>query len=321
MPLTMDELFTSPDHYLHSFDQDAAVFVPMDRPAYRRSIFLDGRISPAANEQMRIPVATLASYRSQPKSVGYIFHVAHCGSTLLARALDREAGNLVLREPLALRQSSIDPDPTRFDLTLTMVGKRYRADQRTLVKANVPVNFILPSIITGDLDARVVFLHLGLRDYLLAILRSEAHRTWLRNVTTQLAPYVGDLSALSDAERAAALWFAQVHAFAEALGSLPSARTLDAEVFFAEPADCLTRAADLLEVPMSADDARNAVASSLFSSYSKKPNLPFHNADRLARKRELEVSLAPELESASRWIAAHRDEAVAATATLASRAL
>jgi len=47
MSLTIDDLFASPDHYLHSFEGDAAVFVPMDRAAYHRSIFLDGRISPA----------------------------------------------------------------------------------------------------------------------------------------------------------------------------------------------------------------------------------------------------------------------------------
>ena len=46
MALTLDDLYASPDHYLHSFEGDSAVFVPMDREAYRRSIFLDGRIQP-----------------------------------------------------------------------------------------------------------------------------------------------------------------------------------------------------------------------------------------------------------------------------------
>ena len=52
MSLTLADLFASPDHYLHSIDGDAAVFVPMDRAAYGRSIFLDGRIDFTRNDQI-----------------------------------------------------------------------------------------------------------------------------------------------------------------------------------------------------------------------------------------------------------------------------
>src|SRR3569833_1690521 len=61
MALTLDDLYNSPDHYLHSFEGDAAVFVPMDRAAYHRSIFLDDRISPADEGSMAVPLATFAS--------------------------------------------------------------------------------------------------------------------------------------------------------------------------------------------------------------------------------------------------------------------
>src|SRR5688572_23380970 len=214
MSLTLDDLFASPDHYLHSFEGEAAVFMPMDREAYHRSIFLDGRISPAANQMMKLPVAALADPRRRPAPTGWIFHVAHCGSTLLARALDRPSASLVLREPLALRQLGLAPDPQRLALTLAMLSKRYREDAPTIVKANVPVNFLLPDLAAADPDARAIFLYATLRDYLLAILRSDNHREWLRLVTTQLAPHLGDLPDLSDARRCAALWLAQMRAFA-----------------------------------------------------------------------------------------------------------
>src|ERR1044072_6989935 len=100
MALTLDDLFASPDHYLHSFEGDSALFMPMDRAAYHRSIFLDGRISPVANRSMRVPVAPLAEAARPPAPTGWIFHVAHCVSTLLARALDSPAANLVLSDPL-----------------------------------------------------------------------------------------------------------------------------------------------------------------------------------------------------------------------------
>nr|NUR36907.1 hypothetical protein [Sphingomonas sp.] len=301
MAETLDDLFTSPNHYLHSFDADAAIFVPMDRAAYHRSIFLDGRISPAANRPTRVPVATLAD-GPPPLPTAWIFHVAHCGSTLLARALDRLATNLVLREPLTLRQLALDPDAERLKFVLAMVSKRYRPDLPTIVKANVPVNFLLPRILEFDPDGRAIFLHLGLRDYLLAVLRNEGHREWLRRVTAQLAPHLGDLSSLFDAERAAALWLAQMHAFARALNRMPNGRTLNAETFFAAPGRVLKLAADHLRVPLTSEDVEMTVAGPLFTTYSKNPRLEFNNDMRLERRAELERTLATELEQAQRWI-------------------
>ncbi len=302
MSLTLDDLFASPDHYLHSFEGDAAVFLPMDREAYHRSIFLDGRISPAANRTMKVPAGALVDPARKPAATGWIFHVAHCGSTLLARALDRREANLVLREPFALRQLALAPDPAGLALTAAMLSKRYRADLPTIVKANVPVNFLLRELAALGPDAHAIFLYATLGDYVLAILRSGNHRQWLRSVTAQLAAHLGDLSALSDAERGAALWLAQMRAFAEAMALLPGARALDAEILFAQPRRVLEAAAGHLGVPMSAAEIAETVEGPLFATYSKNPEQPFDNEARLARRSALEGPLAEELAQARRWI-------------------
>lgn len=302
MSLTPDELFSSPDHYLHTFQGDAALFVPMDRAAYHRSIFLDGRISPAADGSTLVPVAALIEQAPSPAPTSWIFHVAHCGSTLLARALDQLSTNLVLREPRALRQLAINPDARRLPTVAAMLSKRYEADLPTVVKGNVPVNFILPELIGFDSQARAIILHLGLRDYLLAILRDEAHRGWLRRVTSRLSAHLGDVTALSDAECAAALWLGQMRAFMAAIAALPNARTLDAEYFYAEPGRSLTLAAAHLAVPLSGEEIDAIVAGPLFDTYSKDPQVPFNNQMRLERRAELERTLATELEQAQGWV-------------------
>jgi hypothetical protein len=302
MALTLDDLFVSPDHYLHSFEGDSALFVPMDRAAYHRSIFLDGRISPASDRSMHLPASTLAAGTRTPARTGWIFHVAHCGSTLLARALDDPGANLVLREPLALRQQAFSRDSGRLALTLAMLSKRYRADLPTIVKANVPVNFLLPDIAAVDPHAPAIFLHCSLRDYLLAILRSENHRGWLRRVTEQLAAWLGDLSGLSDAELCAALWLAQTRAFESALSAMPNGRSLDSEAFFAAPGPVLKAAASHLGVAMDDGAAAATVAGPLFTTYSKNPDLPFDNHARLARRSVTEAALTAELDDAQAWI-------------------
>lgn len=317
--LTLDDLYTSPDHYLHSFEGDAALFVPMDRVAYQRSIFLDHRIEPSREGAMRLPFATLARRRGRPRATGWIFHVAHCGSTLLARALDGLAANLVLREPLALRQLALAPDAAALAITLDMLGKRYDPGLPTIVKANVPVNFLLPRIAAHDPDARAVMLHLSLPDYVHAILRTERHRAWLRRVTAQLAAYLGDLSALEDAELVAALWLAQTRAFADALAAMPCARVLDAERFLAAPGAMLAAAAAHLGVPCGEADIAGIVGGPLFTTYSKDPSQPFDNAARIAARAAANASLAGEVARATAWVAARGDPD--AQAALASRPL
>jgi hypothetical protein len=309
VPLTFDDLFASPDHYLQSFDGEKAVFVPMDRAAYHRSIFLDHRISPAVEQSMALPISELAARGSPAQPTSWIFHMAHCGSTLLARALDDPNASLVLREPLTLRQTAIHGLPARLPLVLAMLGKRYRADAPTLVKANVPVNFLLPHLAAADGEARAVLLYLPLRAYLLAILRNENHRGWVRNVTTQLAPYVGDWSALGDAERAAALWLAQVEAFTATLAAMPNARALNAEFLFNDPVPVLKNAAAHLGIPIAPNAFEAIVAGPLFSTYSKNPSVAFDNAARLARAAEIAAAIAPELAIAEDWVARHAKHA------------
>jgi hypothetical protein len=302
MATSLDELFASPDNYLHSFEGDAAIFVPMDRAAYHRSIFLDGRISAAAGAPRRLRASELVGEPLQSAPTSWIFHVAHCGSTLLARALDKPDANLILREPLALRQLALAPDRQKLALVTALLSRRYNADLPTIVKANVPANFLLPQLVGFDPDARAIFLHLGLRDYLLAILRNEGHREWVRRVTAQLSAHLGDLSSFSDAERAATLWMAQMRAFSNGIAHLANARSLDAEAFFAAPRLFLGLAADHLGVPLTDEEIEAITAGPLFSTYSKNPQLQFNNEMRLTRRSELEQTLVGELDQAQRWV-------------------
>jgi hypothetical protein len=316
-----DDQFASPDNYLHSFDGNAAIFVPMDRAAYHRSIFLDRRISPAINRPSRVDLTELTASAPPPLQTNWIFHVAHCGSTLLARALDQLQTNLVLREPMALRQLAFDFDAERLAIVNAMLSRRYEPDLPTIVKANVPVNFLLPGLIELNPQTRCVFLYLELRDYLLATLRGEVHRNWLKNITTHLAPHLKGRAASTDAERAALVWTAQVEAFADAINRLPSARTINGEAFFAAPFELVRLSAEHLEVPLGEEQIKANVAGPLFTTYSKNPSVRFDNEARLARRAELERTLAPELELAQEWVAKNGETAVKAMDVIAVGAL
>jgi hypothetical protein len=321
MTQSLNALLGSPDHYLHSFEGEEAVFVPMDRAAYRRSIFLDRRISPAGPGGWRVPAGLLADAAPAALPCDWIFHIAHCGSTLLARALDELGaetdGRLVLREPFALRQLALGGDPALLGPTLALLARRYPGQGPVLIKANVPVNFLLPQIVAAQPAARAVFLYSELADYLLAILRSDQHRAWLRNVTAQLAKALAAPLPESDAERAALVWSAQLQRFAAALAVWPKARSLEAEAFFARPAETLVAAATLFG--QSPDGVETLVAEPLFNTYSKNPAQAFDNAARLERRAAVEEQIAGEIELAERWIAGNATDAAAVVAAIRRR--
>jgi hypothetical protein len=299
-----EALFADPDHYLFAFDGGRAIFRAMDRAAYHRSIFLDRRISPVREAAFEIPLDALLADRERHRRAaprtGWIFHIAHCGSTLLARALDVPERSLVLREPLALRQLGVErrPDDARLPLVAAFLGRRYRAEAPAIVKANVPVNFIAADLLALDPEAPAIFLYFPLRAYLLAILRSEGHCRWVMNVTAQLP---GAPAGTDVAERAAWLWLTQMQLYADALVRFPGARSLHAEQLFSEPHGTLAAAFAHFGVEIAAPAHDAIVAGPLFATYSKSQGQPFDNGTRLAQQAEAAARLEPELDRARRW--------------------
>jgi hypothetical protein len=321
MQLKIGDLFASPDHHLHAFEGDQAVFLDMDRAAYERSIFVDGRIQPASRRMLRVPVAPLVAFNDQlqPGSTpapGWIFHVAHCGSTLLARALDRPGRSLSIREPMPLRQLGVEaacgrPPPGdwagRLRLARTLLGRRYADPEGVVVKANVPVNALLPALTAGP-DARAVALYFPLESYLVAVLRSPNHRRWVDSVTAELAAAIGPelagVGPATTAQRAAALWMFQIRAFERLLADCPGATSLDADTLFETPRESVSAAADLFGTPFDARTLDAVVEGPLFARYSKNPNVAFSNTDRRARRAALLGSLSGDLRSARELVEA-----------------
>jgi hypothetical protein len=311
-----EKLFERPDQFLLAFEANDAVFVEMDRAAYHRSVFLDGRISPRSNEQTRLPVAALAAEldgRPLSPSAGYIYHVAHCGSTLLARALDLPESNIVLREPMALRRlgaqaATLFGKPhgeaweTRAKVVTTMLARRYAADGPAIVKANVPVNFMIPRMLEIAPDHPAIAIYFPLEDYLIAIMRSPNHRRWIENVTAELqngiTALTGQAPAGGGAETAALLWLAQVKLFDDLMARDKNAASLNAEDLFNRPKDTVAAAFKHFGQPQPDALVDRIVASELFARYSKNPNVAFTNAARLERKQKLRAELASELAQA-----------------------
>lgn len=303
-------LLATPEFHFQSFEGEEALFVPMDRAAYHRSAFLDRRVEALPGSPTRAPLAPLieATQDAPPLPVGWIFHVAHCGSTLLSRLLDGVESNLVLREPPPLRQLGLaaaagdrsDAWRGRLALARAMVARRYDRGLPTIIKANVPVNFMLDRLNAADADSPAILLHFPLGSYLLAVLRTPQHRAWVERISTNLGPALPKFSpGAAVAERAAALWLAQMLAFQALQAANPHSYSLDASQLLERPVEVATAAAKRLGVT-GADIEANAAA--LTGSYAKDLSQPFDPVGRQRLANEDRARLSGEITIARRWI-------------------
>ncbi len=319
-------LLTSPDYFFWGYQGSEAYFVNMNRELYARSIFCDHRIFPVNKEVIKMPLAQLLAKFEETDwpapRVAYLFHMAHGGSTLLSRALDIHGSDIVYREPAALRQLGVSaaqlpsgarlPDVWQrvFRLSTVQLSKTYRENERALIKTNVPVNFMIPQLMSVGPGTRGLILFAGLEDYLLSVLKSPGHRSWVGNVVAELANGIASLTgvpqaaleSLPDAERAAALWMAQIRLFAAALAKYPNLKSLDSEIFYGNPLQVLAKACDFYRIRARDEQLRQIVESELFTRYSKIPEQAYDNRMRLQHKEQLREPIRDELVQARTWV-------------------
>ena len=324
MAVTLQDIFADPALFLYEFDKSDAIVQAMTREDFARSTFLDGRIRHGGRPAMRVPVAQLlAGYEAAKPPlprIGWIFHVAQCGSTLLARALDLPGRTLALREPAALRRLGVaacshqgqgPQQEELLDLTIALLGKRWEGEMATIVKANVPVNFIAKDLLARDPQAPAILLHLPLANYVAAILRTEGHVRWTEGVFDELhlarSPFCADAQPSSVAEKAAALWFAQMTIFEDLLKTYPATRSLDATQLFGRPGETVEAAGQVLGANLSPGEAQTIAAGELFHSYSKNPALDYDPEVRLAREAEAMRRLEREIAEARDWAETARE--------------
>lgn len=321
-------LFQRPDLYLLEFEGPKALFVRMSRETYLRSIFTDRqRIVVASERTSSVPVSDLVSFYesqvlAQPK-LGYIFHVAHAGSTLLARALDYTSQVLVYREPYALRQLAVESTLLsvgayqernwyrRLELVTGLLGRTYQGSQSAIIKANVPVNFILPQLMNLNPDSCGILLYARLRNYLLSVLKTPDHQRWVVGVARELASGIRRIEPLAGvaaetlppAQAAACLWLAQMLSFGHLVQSTNRVRTLDCELLFERPADTLAASFELFGVEIATEKVRSIVSGELFSHHAKIPGLRFDNSARKAELDRLAESLGDHVDEGLTWVA------------------
>jgi hypothetical protein len=325
-PSRTARLATEPGVFLHQLDPLGARALLVDLPQsdLRRASFVDERILAGVRREggwLALDDVLARAAPLQGRAPHAIFHIGHCGSTLLSRLLDHLPGVLGLREPLPLRtlaelyeQQHLPTarwSPAQVDLALARVlgllDRRFDGTRAVVIKATSSCNALVAPWLLRYPGARAVALHVPLGAWLATILKSpEATSDALRFAPPRLAALhavLGDDALRLHEHRLGEVlalgWIAECARFANLAGDAgiaPRLLRVDFEALLADPRGMLAGVADHfgIDAPAAALDA--ACAAEL-GRYAKAVEHAYSPADRAADLAQSRHRFGDEIEA------------------------
>jgi hypothetical protein len=264
-------------------------FEPLD---YQRASFLDRR----AMQHREMSGWVLSRAELDAAIIGkgelplhWLFHIGHCGSSLVSRLLDLIPGVLGLREPLpllTLAHGRGDPATDSWRVPVVSLLARGFADTRAVVVKPTSLVTTLAPTLLGD-GGRACLLWVDLQTWLATMLRDEQLKGGVFDTEPlRLQSFALD-SAAGDGERLARAWLAEQLRWRHLATDptlAPRLLDLDFARVIANPAGATAQLAAHYGLPVPGDWAQRIAASGLLSRYAKNDAVHF---DADARRREL----------------------------------
>ena len=283
---------------LYAFDpaEDLAWVLHFDPDDYRRAAFLDQRaVRHREISGWRVQRSELDAALDSPPRLGdvhWLFHIGHCGSSLVSRVLDLIPGVLGLREPLPLLTLAHGRDDAATSSwqapVLAMLGRGFAGTRAVVVKPTSVVTVLADRLLPHT--GRACLLWVDLQTWLATMLRDAELGSGVF-ATEPLRLSGNDLPpASSDAQRLARAWLAEQLRWRRlAMDPQFGPRLLDLDFaqVLADPGPVTARLAAHYGLQVPADWAQRIKASELLSRYSKDGGAHF---DANARRRELEAA-------------------------------
>ena len=305
--------------FLHRIDGPAgdAMLVDTDPARLRGATFLDGRERFWDGERI-VDVADLPPAPRTPPPA-FVFHMGFCGSTLIARLLDREGEAFVLREPQALAdlasQQALVAESRAHLLgrSVSALSASGPTNERMVIKPSSWVNGLIPQLLADKLVGKAVFVTIERRAFLRACFRGGRDRL---AYAMRLAALLAEVPSLdgrpiariaeggADALDQAARCVALLHGFQAALfrnGADIMAKDdvgwVDYDDLVADRASTMQRVRETFGLPHHASSAHPPGGE----RHAKDPSRAFSVEEQEAADREIERHHAARFEAAMAW--------------------
>jgi hypothetical protein len=326
------DLLYDPGFLLHQLDVpgDRLIFLPTTRGLLERASFLDGRTEIASGPAVacNLSRALEAADESRFAPDRFIFHVSFCGSTRLARILDRPGKVLALREPnvlveLANWKAALDSRSAQ-DMRLARLARlacaslraRWQPEEAIVVKPSNWVNNLLPELCHPGRDLRPLFVVSSRRSFLRAVFRGGRDRlAFTARAAAHLATARSSHQALLNAALRAASdplgRAAHLAAFAHWLqhrqfrraklaGGWGSDHVVTFDRIEQFPRAAAATASAALDLDLSAEDLAEGVARNT-GRHAKQPDAAYSAEERFEADRKIDRVHGAVIEAALAW--------------------
>jgi hypothetical protein len=311
---------SDPCNYAHRYveSDDSFRFIRVEREEHGRMPFLTDDYLGERAVLGDVSAADCLDQLGQG-NIGFLFHSAFCGSTMLLRALDRPGMAMGLSEPatindiIGFRWRGADGRAVArtADAALRLLARPFGAGEAVIVKPSNIINPLSELLMAMRPEAKAVFLHAPLETFLISVVRKGLPcRLWVRELLegylregfVDLGFTTEDYFRQSDLQVAAVGWLAQHAHFAKLAQKLGQGRivTLDADIMTADPARAI--AAVTQHYGLAADDAviADIVAGPAFARHSKS-GAAFTPAMRAAEYADARVAHGAEIDLVLKW--------------------
>lgn len=326
IPEWTNRLIERPDVFPHQLDlaTDRVLLVMLSAAERKAASFLDQRVFTSDTKGSWVPWHSIAESlptATPVKVANFIFHVSHCGSTLLSRLLEFAPDTEGLREPLILRtlaQDMADNPEGRSFLTkeeqlnrLQVLSKLWtRSARHTIVKATSICTDLMPHMLSHAPDSKAVFIYNQPDTHLETLLAGQNAITDLKNFAQlriqrmrQMTDLDIRLERLTIGQLAALSWLSETTRAAITLEELSAQITLvDFDSFLQQPEKTLQQLLQFLDIPATDETARKAISSPVMRTYSKAPEYEYSANTRSALLAEARVKFRNEISDGLRWL-------------------
>jgi hypothetical protein len=322
-------LVASAEWYLFNFTVGKRQFdfTAVTEEDYHASVFLDHRMTVSRQQKFSLGfMQTLELFLSAGPphtTLSWIFHMGHCGSTLLSRALDFSEAVLPLREPQTLKllsdiQRELGQPVCLFtqhnfeqlrDVFIFSLSRIFRPGQRPMVKATSTCNNLVLPLMDAAPGSRAVLLYQPLEQHVAGRTGSPAgifdlfRQARVRMLDWMAIPGAPILhnSHLAPEQLAVLAWVSSMYLLLEA-HKLQAQRTclVNFEDFLAAPGRQLQAIADFLGLDVTAE-ALGAHYERISQHHSKNPEKPFTASDRHRKLGERREKQAKRITPGMRW--------------------
>lgn len=321
-----DRLEQRPELFPHQLDLmgDRLLLVELSADEVKAASFLDQRVLKPTTKGSWIPwqsVAGIFSKETGSKPAGFIFHVGHCGSTLLSRLLAFAENTQSLREPLPLRTLAQDladakdgrsflGDQARLERLQVLSRMWSRGAGHTVIKATSICTGLMSRVHSVEPGTRSVFIYNRPETHIATLLAGQNALVDLKGFAQlrlqrlqQTSGLDIRLNKLTIGQLAALSWLSETTSAGSSLDSYSEQITvLEFESLLQIPAETLTRVLGHLCIPADNQTVEKAVNSPVLQTYSKAPEHKYNAQTRAAILSDSRARFQQEIKDALSWL-------------------